>query len=154
MERRTFSWQVKVKLTSFSPPPSTNFQASQRLEKELSCQSKSLVLSHMDGDLASIYLIFKRFSFKRKLQSWNRWSLGLGMCISFGLSLIGNFQLHSHRTSAGGKSISKALKFHSNQLLYYRKVQSFDKRRKCGAKNPLVRCLSHLYFGQFVDGDA
>jgi len=35
----------------------------------------------------------------RKLQSWNRWSLGLGMCISFGLSLIGNFQLHSHRTS-------------------------------------------------------
>jgi len=37
--------------------------------------------------------------FGRKLLGWNQWSLYLGYSISFGLSLIGNFQLHSVRTA-------------------------------------------------------
>ena len=42
--------------------------------------------------------------FSRKLLGWNQWSLYLGYSISFGLSLIGNFQLHSVRT-AGKNSL-------------------------------------------------
>ena len=54
-----------------------------------------------------VQYILKHTLLSRKLQSWNRWSLGLGMCISLGLSLIGNFQLHSHRTSGRERQPSK-----------------------------------------------
>ena len=39
--------------------------------------------------------------FFRKLRFLNKLSLAIGLGISFGLCLLGNFQLHSQRTLAG-----------------------------------------------------
>ena len=54
--------------------------------------------------------ILTAFIFSRKLLGWNQWSLYLGYSISFGLSLIGNFQLHSVRTA--GKNSTYLLLYH------------------------------------------
>ena len=54
--------------------------------------------------LKILYLFLLPTFFFRKLLGWNQWSLYLGYSISFGLSLIGNFQLHSVRT-AGKNSL-------------------------------------------------
>ena len=51
-----------------------------------------------------VFILIIPTFFSRKLLGWNQWSLYLGYSISFGLSLIGNFQLHSVRT-AGKNSL-------------------------------------------------
>ena len=51
---------------------------------------------HCDKLLMRVFNLFSR-----KLRFLNKLSLAIGLGISFGLCLLGNFQLHSQRTLAG-----------------------------------------------------
>ena len=68
-----------------------------------------LILAFKNPVYQNVYSLYLHF-FPRKLLGWNQWSLYLGYSISFGLSLIGNFQLHSVRT-AGKNNLLTIISF-------------------------------------------